>query len=313
MADIIDLSKNLYDQNTFAGRASHFYRSVNPLNLFKNTTSAKAVVSQVQENGGKLPSGMSVDQFWEHKYIYDSAYHPSTGELVFLPGRMSFQAPGNCMIASGMMIFYRTPLQAIGGQLVNQAFNSTVNYSNSPRPEFKIQDFIVASGSACTAAFGMNKMASRPNVPALVGRLVPFGAVCVAQMINLPYMRKSEIITGMPLEDEEGNIVGYSPKIGQESIAKVVVSRILMATPTMVLPALLVNALLKEGKLLARKPKLTNPLMVFLIGLSLTCTTPACCAIWPQRDSCSIDKLEPNLREELGLKGISTVHYNKGL
>ena len=67
----------------------------------------------------------------------------------------------------------------------------------------------------------MNKMASRPNVPALVGRLVPFGAVCVAQMINLPYMRKSEIITGMPLEDEEGNIVGYSPKIGQESIAKV--------------------------------------------------------------------------------------------
>ena len=64
---------------------------MNPLNLFKNTTSAKAVVSQVQENGGKLPSGMSVDQFWEHKYIYDSAYHPSTGELVFLPGRMSFQ------------------------------------------------------------------------------------------------------------------------------------------------------------------------------------------------------------------------------
>jgi len=39
-------------------------------------------------------------------------------------------------------------------------------------------------------------------------------------------------------------------------------SRILMATPTMVLPPLVVNALLKEGKVLARKPKLVNPLTV---------------------------------------------------
>ena len=39
-------------------------------------------------------------------------------------------------------------------------------------------------------------------------------------------------------------------------------SRILMATPTMVIPPLIVNALSKEGKLLARKPALVNPLTV---------------------------------------------------
>ena len=64
-------------------------------------------------------------------------------------------------------------------------------------------------------------MASRPGVSALVARLVPFGAVAVANCINLPYMRRSELIQGMPLEDDNGNTVGYSPKIGKESIAKV--------------------------------------------------------------------------------------------
>ena len=67
----------------------------------------------------------------------------------------------------------------------------------------------------------MNKLAARPGIPNLVSRLVPFGAVAVANCINLPYMRRSEITTGMPLEDEDGNIVGYSPKIGKEAISKV--------------------------------------------------------------------------------------------
>ena len=80
---------------------------------------------------------MTREAVWDAKYVYDSAYHPTTGELVFMPGRMSFQAPGNCIIASGMIIFYRTPIQAIAGQLINQSFNSTVNYCNSPQVNFR--------------------------------------------------------------------------------------------------------------------------------------------------------------------------------
>ena len=33
--ETVDLESNLYDMNTYTGRAAHFYRSVNPLNLFK--------------------------------------------------------------------------------------------------------------------------------------------------------------------------------------------------------------------------------------------------------------------------------------
>ena len=42
-------------------------------------------------NNGVVPEGVSKDQVWDAKYVYESAYHPSTGELTFLPGRMSFQ------------------------------------------------------------------------------------------------------------------------------------------------------------------------------------------------------------------------------
>ena len=106
---------------TYNGRASHFYRSVNPLNLFKDHVSARDVVrkgivssfyrgsrvnlsqlrgelrfccgktEKVQADGGAIPPGMTREDVWNAKYIYDSAYHPTTGELVFMPGRMSFQ------------------------------------------------------------------------------------------------------------------------------------------------------------------------------------------------------------------------------
>ncbi len=33
----IDLSKPRYDQNTYLGRARHFYETANPLNLFVNS------------------------------------------------------------------------------------------------------------------------------------------------------------------------------------------------------------------------------------------------------------------------------------
>ena len=45
----------------------------------------------MQADGGAIPAGMTRDDVWNAKYIYDSAYHPTTGELVFMPGRMSFQ------------------------------------------------------------------------------------------------------------------------------------------------------------------------------------------------------------------------------
>ena len=60
-------------------------------NSNKDTSGAKDLIEKIKSNGGAIPSGMSREMVWDAKYVYDSAYHPTTGDLVFMPGRMSFQ------------------------------------------------------------------------------------------------------------------------------------------------------------------------------------------------------------------------------
>jgi hypothetical protein len=56
---------------------------------------------------GKEPIDTTREQIVYAKKLYESAFHPDTGDLQNVFGRMSFQVPGGMAITGAMLQFYR--------------------------------------------------------------------------------------------------------------------------------------------------------------------------------------------------------------
>ncbi|KYQ59785.1 Sideroflexin-1 [Trachymyrmex zeteki] len=328
----IDIDKPYWDQNTYRGRALHFLTVTNPLNVFATSQQlerARDVVTKYRQGEVLEKQGVTENELWRCKYLYDSAYHPDTGEKMLLIGRMSAQVPMNMMITGCMMTFYnyirmryyrdalscRSTPAVIFWQWVNQSFNAIVNYTNrsgsSPIPmETLAQSYVGATGGAVITALTLNRLAQRG--PPLAGRLVPLAAVAAANCVNIPLMRVTELQNGIELQTEDGTKVGHSKRAAKQAIATVTLSRILMASPIL---APIVMNYLDRRQLLRNAKWAAGPIQVLICGVCLTFATPLCCALFAQRVPISINQLESDIREKIRLHDTSleTVYYNKGL
>ncbi|XP_054839702.1 sideroflexin-3 [Eublepharis macularius] len=314
----INIKEPRWDQSTFMGRAQHFFTVTDPRNLLlssKTLEEARRVVEDYRL--GKVSPGLTEDQLWQAKYIYDSAFHPDTGEKMILIGRMSAQVPMNMTITGCMLTFYRTTPAVLFWQWVNQSFNAIVNYTNrSGDAPITINQlgtaYVSATTGAVVTALGLKSLTK--HLPPIIGRYVPFAAVAAANCINIPLMRQRELKFGIPILDEHGNRLGESKAAAQQAIVQVVVSRIGMAAPAMAIPPVIMNALEKRA-FLKRYPWLNAPLQVGLVGLCLVFATPLCCALFPQKSSMKVSRLEPELQAQIREKnsGIEVVYFNKGL
>jgi len=139
---------------------------------------AKTLLQQYR--AGQEPSGTTEEQLWRAKVLYDSAFHPQTGEKNFLLGRMSCQVPANMLITGAMMTWYKSNTAAIILQVVNQTFNATANYTNRNASshitnDMLAQAYILATLCSVSVAVGLNKLIARSATlsKGMIGRCVP--------------------------------------------------------------------------------------------------------------------------------------------
>uniref|UniRef100_A0A452DRL2 Sideroflexin 2 n=1 Tax=Capra hircus TaxID=9925 RepID=A0A452DRL2_CAPHI len=315
-ADLSDFNIDAprWDQCTFLGRVKHFFNITDPRTVLvpeRELDWAKVMDDSGWRLGGNIglmgtvPPGTQVEQLFYAKKLYDSAFHPDTGDKMNVIGRMSFQVPGGMIITGFMLQFYRTMPAVIFWQWVNQSFNALVNYTNrnaaSPTSVRQMGvSYITATTTAVATAVGMNMLTKR--APPLVGRWVPFAAVAAANCVNIPMMRQH-------CKGQQGK--GRRPRAAAIGITQVVISRITMAAPGMKelrvqLPHPLGN--LSHG---------VHPLMLwFLLSSSLIFMVPVACGLFPQQCELPVSYLEPKLQDTIKAKyrePVPYVYFNKGL
>ncbi|XP_070790055.1 sideroflexin-1 isoform X3 [Pituophis catenifer annectens] len=274
----INIKEPRWDQSTFVGRATHFFTVTDPRNiLLPNEQLEKAKIIVHNYRQGIVAPGLTEDELWRAK---------STPAVVFW-------------------------------QWINQSFNAIVNYTNrSGDAPINVSQlgtaYVSATTGAVATALGLNALTK--HVSPLIGRFVPFAAVAAANCINIPLMRQRELKYGIPITDENGNRLGESSKAAQQAIVQVVISRILMAAPGMAIPPFIMNTLEKKA-FLKRFPWMSAPIQVGLVGFCLVFATPLCCALFPQKSSMSVTRLEPELQAKIKEMSpeLDRVYFNKGL
>jgi len=320
----IKIDQPPWNQSTFLGRFQYFAWMSNPMNGLVGNQSlldAKKLLEQYKE--GKEPEGTTREEVVRAMQLYKSAFHPDSGELQNVFGRMSFQVPGGMLITGAMLQFYKTTPQVVFWQWFNQSFNALVNYTNrNANAETNFTQLGTAYFSATFSALGTAiglKAALAKSSSQLIQRFVPFAAVAAANCVNIPLMRQQEIMDGMTLTDESGETACLSKYCAKDGISKVVASRISMAAPGMFALPVIMEKMEKQHWFKSR-PALHAPFQVLGVGVFLLFMVPAACSIWPQKIEILAETLrnvDPEaynqLQKKYGNEIPKVLYYNKGL
>ncbi|VDD90991.1 unnamed protein product [Enterobius vermicularis] len=147
----------IWDQSTFYGRLRHFASITNPAKIFAKPQTlydCKKLLELYKK--GEEPKGTTLKDIYRAQAFYGSAFHPDTGELQNLLGRMCFQVPGGTVLFGAMLIWYRSTSAVVFWQWVNQSFCAILNYTNrNAKSPMTTKDLLVAYTSAVTGAVGV--------------------------------------------------------------------------------------------------------------------------------------------------------------
>jgi hypothetical protein len=188
-----------------------------------------------------------------------------------------------------------------------------MNYANSSGKEDSLKYIAISYCIAIVSSIGVAMLLknrfgkySNPGMfrTALI-RLLPSSA---AGFLNLFFMRSDYITKGIDIRDKDDNVVGISKKCGVKALLEGALSRFFLPAP------LIANHFIVCYLNTLGLPKnLKVSLELTLCALALAIGLPGSIGLFKQYSVCSVDKLEPELKEKLKSQGVDNIYYNKGL
>jgi hypothetical protein len=140
-------------------------------------------------------------------------------------------------------------------------------------------------------------------------------AAAFAGASNVSLMRQKELTDGINVQNEKGDTsYGKSKLAARRAVKETALTRFIMPAPVLFFPAV-ASALLTKFHLFPKHVVAGKLLEATLCCISLSVALPMSVALFQQRSSASIDKLEEefrSLKEENG-DLIKIVYYNKGM
>lgn len=289
-----------FDLSTYSGRVRHLFKACSPLTLFNSNQQIRDAQKLLQDY---VDHDRPFDaKFWKSKQIVDSSVHPDTGEIIFLPFRMSCNVLSNLAITAGMLTPNMGYTGTIFWQWANQSLNVAVNYANANKSapittSDLLKSYGIAVASSVSIAVGLKPLVANmkslsATTRTVAMRLIPFAAVVSAGLVNVGVMRSQEIIQGIHVFDSNTNEdLGTSRRAAIKAVAETGASRAINATPVMVVPALMLLRLQRGPLRNSSKMVITAANLALVAGTAFT-VLPFALAVFPQKTIMSGDKLE---------------------
>ena len=321
MNEVVDLTQPRWNQNTFMGRLNHFMELTHPKHMFHlpyTLNEAEKIILGYKSGDLKPLQNLSTNDQWKIKYIYDSAFHPDTGEKMLLPFRMCAQVPSSVVIVAGLLTYHHTLAGVLLWQWFNQSFCAILNYTNrNATSKVTNKHILAAYTSATTGAVAVSVLLNRmvTTTHSLTGRMVPFFAIALANAINIPLMRQNELKNGVTVSTEEGALCGNSRRAAAVGIFQTLIGRLVFAAPSFVIAPIIYTRLIRRFPVLYKRKSLSVLIQGLLTGLLYIPSIPIGCSLFPQRSHLSVNLLEPTLKQSVQLQHPTDkyVYFNKGL
>ncbi|KAK6459195.1 Tricarboxylate/iron carrier [Scheffersomyces xylosifermentans] len=320
----VSLPPSKYDLSTYWGRVQHCAEISDPTMLSNTSHDIETAKRMIWDYKNGVIANMT-PELWRAKRVLDSTLHPDTGETVFLPFRMSSCVLSNLVVTAGML----TPGLGTAGtlfwQVANQSLNVAINTANAnkshPLTTKQIAvNYSMAVTASCSVALGLNAIVPKlkslqPSTRLILGRLVPFAAVVSAGVVNVFLMRSEEIKKGITVFNKEGEEVGTSKKAALYAVGETAASRVINATPIMVIPPLILVKLQKTRLLRGKSKAVETFVNIGLIFATSLVALPFALAVFPQRRTLSVSKLEEKFHDLKDKNGnlLETLEFNRGI